>query len=830
MSLGSRLCAVLALGSAVCSLYALDTPVPKAAPGLQLLGVDRFDDSAAAAAAWKALGAFDDQGAIDAKRSTCPAALVRMGERNVLELTCNFASTAMPRAVWDRRVDCDFSLVTAVVLDVYATNLKCIGSMHLYLGTGTGWYGAQWYPDKEEEWCRIRIPKASFTVDRPGAGWASINTIRISPWAAACREDAVLRIANLGVERGLGDLLIVQHEFEEVTERNESNARQGGKFAPVLAELLEEGGLTVPVISSQDLRPALLARAKALFLPFASGMEQKTEDMLLTYLDGGGAILACFSLPPRLSARLGVAQQGYRARAYDGEFSLIRRSTAGVADFPEVIRQNSFAVIDSHALPTGRLVAWWEDADGRRTAPAFIASDSGGWFSHVLLEGDASTKTKALIALLAERYPSAWRVRWQCQRARAGASVSSLGWEAAVASVSAMSAAESASAAVLAQARQAHERAVSLGDEGKYTEASSALAQAEDLLKEAACRSWQPVQEEFRATWCHPPQGIDGWTWEQTAQRLAAAGIEHLFLNALNGASAAYPSEVMPYFRDNQPERDYLGEAIAGCAKYGIAVHVWICNYKLRLTPAPVVATLRAERRIAIKLDGSEDQALCPSHEANIRLQKEAMLEAALRPGVAGVHFDYIRYSSPDTCFCDGCRTRFQGLVGEALAQWPQEVSSKGKWRTRWLEFRRDSISRLVEQVHREVRAQAPQCRISAAVFRNYPTCRDSVGQDWALWARRGWVDFVCPMNYTASDAQFGNQLRNELGVLGGSVPCYPGIGLLEGMGATGAARQIHISRTLGAGGFVIWSVYPQYLDIYRYLGMGILPSRTYAQ
>jgi len=203
------------------------------------------------------------------------------------------------------------------------------------------------------------------------------------------------------------------------------------------------------------------------------------------------------------------------------------------------------------------------------------------------------------------------------------------------------------------------------------------------------------------------------------------------------------------------------------------------------------------------------------------------MLEAARRPGVAGIHFDYIRYGSSTTCFCDGCRSKFEVLVGEKLPQWPEEASRKGRWRARWLEFRRDNISRLVEQVHREVRAQAPECKISAAVFKNYPTCRDSVGQDWALWAREGWVDFVCPMNYTASDAQFGNLIRNELEVLGGSVPCYPGIGLLRGMGPTGAARQIDISRRLDTGGFVIWSVYPQYIDTYRYLGMGVLPART---
>ena len=112
---------------------------------------------------------------------------------------------------------------------------------------------------------------------------------------------------------------------------------------------------------------------------------------------------------------------------------------------------------------------------------------------------------------------------------------------------------------------------------------------------------------------------------------------------------------------------------------------------------------------------------------------------------------------------------------------------------------------------------------ISAAVFRNYPQCRDDVAQDWVAWAEAGYLDFLCPMNYTASNTQFRASTTAQLGHLRGTVPCYPGIGLLKGLGPVGAVRQIRISRELGTGGFVIWSVYPQYIDVYPYLGMSLL-------
>ena len=56
---------------------------------------------------------------------------------------------------------------------------------------------------------------------------------------------------------------------------------------------------------------------------------------------------------------------------------------------------------------------------------------------------------------------------------------------------------------------------------------------------------------------------------------------------------------------------------------------------------------------------------------------------------------------------------------------------------------------------------------ISAAVFKNFPRCRDEVGQDWRLWIDRGYLDFVCPMDYTGSDAEFESLVRGSRAIRG---------------------------------------------------------------
>ena len=107
--------------------------------------------------------------------------------------------------------------------------------------------------------------------------------------------------------------------------------------------------------------------------------------------------------------------------------------------------------------------------------------------------------------------------------------------------------------------------------------------------------------------------------------------------------------------------------------------------------------------------------------------------------------------------------------------------------------------------VSREARKVRPGLKISAAVFGAYPGCRESVAQDWPAWIKAGYLDFVCPMDYTASDAEFVSLVRSQMKLIEGRVPLYPGIGATAtGMCLTPdrVVGQIHHARSLGAAGF----------------------------
>ena len=130
-----------------------------------------------------------------------------------------------------------------------------------------------------------------------------------------------------------------------------------------------------------------------------------------------------------------------------------------------------------------------------------------------------------------------------------------------------------------------------------------------------------------------------------------------------------------------------------------------------------------------------------------------------------------------------------------------------GKHSDRFIQWRCDQITRLVKAVSEQARKMNPRIKISAAVFKDYPRCRETVGQDWKAWIEAGYLDFVCPMDYTADNDQFRNVVAKQLDIVAGHTPVYPGIGAsAPGLPPEQVARQIYIARNLGTSGFTIFN------------------------
>ena len=200
------------------------------------------------------------------------------------------------------------------------------------------------------------------------------------------------------------------------------------------------------------------------------------------------------------------------------------------------------------------------------------------------------------------------------------------------------------------------------------------------------------------------------------------------------------------------------------------------------------------------------------------------MLEIARKYDVHGLHFDYIRYPNRQGCFCKGCQERFEKVINEKVKTWPNDIRSNDSLHEKWLDFRRQQITNVVAAVAQRGHKIRPNLKISAAVFNNWPIHRDEVGQDWKLWCEKGYLDFVCPMDYTPTNSHFQRMIEQQL-TWAGKVPCYPGIGLSTWTDRTDIVKlieQIDITRKLKTGGFTIFNYAPtEAREILPLLGKG---------
>jgi uncharacterized lipoprotein YddW (UPF0748 family) len=292
------------------------------------------------------------------------------------------------------------------------------------------------------------------------------------------------------------------------------------------------------------------------------------------------------------------------------------------------------------------------------------------------------------------------------------------------------------------------------------------------------------------------------------------------------GGTAYYDSSVLPVSPLVKDKGDQIALCLAACRKYGLQCHVWKVNWNMGgRAPKEFADRMTKEGRTQRNASGRPiDQWLCPSHPDNQKLEIDAMVEVATKYEVDGIHFDYIRYPGPEGCFCDGCRQRFEKSIGRKVDRWPADVQT-GSLRQAWLDFRRDNITAVVAAVSQAVRAARPKVKISAAVFGNWAADRDGVGQDWKLWCDKGYLDFVCPMDYTPDSGEFESLVTRQR-TWAGKVPCYPGIGLST-WPAPGDVflllKQIRITRATGSGGFTIFDYGPaEAKGIVPLCGMGV--------
>ena len=759
-----------------------------------------------------------------------PVSVAERDGRRVLKLACPFAGSKIERASWDREVALDMTACKGVQFLFRGGDLSPISSFTMYLHSKDGWYRGHFYPTAARGWGRVRIFKSKMGVEDSPAGWGRIDRIRLSAWRGRNAETS-FEIAELGLFGTGGKVAVIR--ADSAAGRSSGEARAVQQYADVIVEFLDRAGIGNVVLSDRDVTAARLKGMKVVVLPYSPSMPERVIDELARFIESGGKLVANYILPGRLQKLVGIKSGGHVSQEYRGYFASIRASDAPLAGAPAAVGQASWNVHRAEAVAgKSRVAAWWHTDKGVSTSlPAVVVSDNAVHLTHVLIADDRQAKQQLLLAMIGHLMPEAWSAAAEGRFARIGRFGPYADYAAAAAGIGRQAGGNRAAAASLERAGKLQAKAAALLKAGKHVEAIAASGEAGTAMLEAHCLAQKPLAGEHRGIWCHSALGVAGMTWDEAVKVLADNGMTAVLPNMLWGGVAFYKSDVLPVAKEVAEQGDQIALCLAACKKHGVACHVWKVNYNMGWrTPASFAKQMLAAGRTQVGPDGSPNARwLCPSHPANQKLEIDAMVEVARKYDVDGVHFDYIRYPGRQGCFCAGCRERFEKAVGRKVARWPADVRLRGPLHEQWMAFRREQITAVVAAVAERARKARPGVKISAAVFRNWPSDRDAVGQDWKVWCDRGYVDFVCPMDYTPRSEHFRAMVTSQR-PWAGKVGCYPGIGVSVWPNPTDVAKlieQVRIARELGTKGFTIFNYDPPVArEVLPMLGKGMTRRR----
>jgi len=774
-----------------------------------------FACSAASGSEWLVIDSFEYAGKSEAQEQWKPQAESPPVElmphaapngKQALLLPCDF-SRKPERCYWDREVKLDLTKFGRFSLWVYVKDPQAVGHGTIYFQSGNGWFGRSLTLAKEG-WQKVSAWKSDFTIEDSPSGWDQIDRIRLSVWNTN-NTDTVVAVDD--IEAVADEIMIVLGDL--TMRKKSSEARSVQQYADLMAKTLERLGLEFSVVNDTDVEAGALSGCKLALFPHNPDTSEKEHKAIERFVKAGGKIMLFYSLPESLAELIGLENIGWVRQEYAGQFSNIKLNPKVVEGLPEMIIQGSpHTRTVKPASPEAKVIGEWVDTEGKKTGVSAITFHPNGTFmGHVLMHNDMINKGQMLIALFGKLVPgmrqSLVKAALQNVGRRAGFDSFSEASEFVMEKSADVPEEQRAEALEhLAKSKDLLTNAEKASEDSKYGDALKMAREATKEFQEAFFRSFPPKEGDFRALWCHSAFGIPGWDWDKAIEVVKTNGFNAIVPNMLWGGLAYYPSKVLPVAEEVKEKGDQIEQCLKACRKHGVQVHVWKVNWNLSRAPEEFVDKLRKEDRLQKDMQGNEVRWLCPSEPKNLKLELDSMLEIVRKYDVDGVHFDYIRYPNRNSCYCANCRKRFEKSSGVKVKNWPEDVIT-GAHAEKFVDWKCGNITALVKAVSEQARKINPKVKISAAVFRDYPRCRQNVGQDWKVWIESGYLDFVCPMDYTSDDDQFRNWVMNQIEVVNKRIPLYPGVGAsAPGLPPEQVATQIQIARELGVSGFIIFN------------------------
>jgi uncharacterized lipoprotein YddW (UPF0748 family) len=329
----------------------------------------------------------------------------------------------------------------------------------------------------------------------------------------------------------------------------------------------------------------------------------------------------------------------------------------------------------------------------------------------------------------------------------------------------------------------------------------------------------------------------------------AAAGFNTLIVQIRGRGDAFYRSALEPRAETMEGPDDFdpLALAIREGHLRGMAVHAWVNTHlvwgsaTLPQSPRHLVnehpdwlAVPQYLARELIDLEPRDPRFLAalrsyaadrpetvegiytsPSHPEVRERIFAVWMDLLDRYDLDGIHFDYIRFPSPDFDYSRGALERFEVWVSPRIEEQRRRVLQRAVHADplafatglpqEWGEFRREQITSLVRDIYHAVKARRPQLIVSAAVIADPETAYGHRFQAWQSWLAEGILDIAVPMAYTPDDGTFRSFVRSARDAAGSRRRVWAGIGAYMNT-VDGTLAKIDLARAEDAGGVVLFS------------------------
>ncbi|MGV3721159.1 MAG: glycoside hydrolase family 10 protein, partial [Actinomycetota bacterium] len=311
-----------------------------------------------------------------------------------------------------------------------------------------------------------------------------------------------------------------------------------------------------------------------------------------------------------------------------------------------------------------------------------------------------------------------------------------------------------------------------------------------------------PRKGEVRGLWVAPTTRQD---WDTSMRRARDAGLNAVFIQVGNGAGAIYPSEALPTVEWARNGTDELAIAVESAKRAGLAVHACRSSFELYGAQKDALDRLAADDRLIPTSRPKGLPFLNPGDPRNIDVELTAILELVRKYDLDGFHFTQAAYAEDGGAIPDYgavSRREFEKLRG-AVENWPEDVIS-GPRKLQYEDWQRDNINRFIQRAAAEVKKAKPHVQISASIAPERGRARASRRQDWAAWARDGWVDFLISRNHSSALDTVAVAVEEQVCAVRGRVALVAGLAVDRGQQPISLLAQVEASREQGADGFLV--------------------------